>query len=117
MRECDSDTHPHIDAAVVHTLATCEWVKKGQPLCPTGDSGTGKSHLLIAPGTEAAMAGFQVKYTPTTKLVNELVAAADEKQLTKTIARYGRVGLSRTTELGHLERSSTGTTPSCCSRC
>ncbi len=28
-----------------------------------------------------------------TKLVNELVEAADERQLAKTIARYGRVDL------------------------
>ena len=27
----------------IHQLATSEWVKKGQPLCLIGDSGTGKS--------------------------------------------------------------------------
>jgi DNA replication protein DnaC len=53
-------------------------------------AGTGKCHLLIALGTEAAMAGFRVRYTLATKLVNELVEAADEKMLSKTIARYGR---------------------------
>jgi DNA replication protein DnaC len=84
LREFDFDANPNIDAAVVHTLATCESVKKGQPLCLVGDSGTGKSHLLIALGTEAAIAGFRVKYTLATKLVNELVEAADEKQLTKS---------------------------------
>lgn len=82
-----------LDPAVIHTLATCQWVKKGLPLCLIGDSGTGKSHLLIALGTEAAMAGYRVRYTLATKLVNELVEAADEKVLTKTIARYGRVDL------------------------
>jgi DNA replication protein DnaC len=41
---------------MIHTLAKCEWIKKGLPLCLIGDSGTGKSHLLIALGTEAAMA-------------------------------------------------------------
>jgi ABC-type phosphonate transport system ATPase subunit len=49
-----------------------------------GDSGTGKSHLLIALGTEAAISGFRVKYTLATKLANELVEAADEKTLSKT---------------------------------
>lgn len=39
------------------------------------------------------MAGFRVEYVLATKLVNELVGAADEKQLNKTIARYSRVGL------------------------
>ncbi|MGP4019242.1 ATP-binding protein [Saccharopolyspora sp. 5N708] len=94
---------PYIELSYVNALherrrrplldCVCEWVKKGEPLCLIGDSGTGKSHLLIALGTEAAMAGFRVRYTLAAKLVNELVEAADEKVLTKTIARYGRVDL------------------------
>jgi DNA replication protein DnaC len=103
LREFDFDANPHIDPAVVHTLGICEWGKKGQPLCLIGDSGTGKSHLLIALGTEAAMTGFRVKYTLATKLVNELVEAADEKQLTKAIAHYGRVDLLCIDELGYME--------------
>ncbi|MBT2540036.1 hypothetical protein J7E99_04775 [Streptomyces sp. ISL-44] len=42
------------------------------------------------------MAGHRVKYVLATKLVNELAEVTevtDEKQLTKTIARHGRVGL------------------------
>ncbi|MFB9628485.1 ATP-binding protein [Nonomuraea helvata] len=64
LRAFDFDANPNIDPAGIHTLAKCEWVQKGQPLCLIGDSGTGKSHLLIALGTEAAMAGYRVKYTP-----------------------------------------------------
>jgi DNA replication protein DnaC len=103
LRGFDLEANPHIDPAVIHTLATCDWVKKGLPLCLIGDSGTGKSHLLIALGTEAAMAGYRVRYTLATKLVNELVEAADEKVLTKTIARYGRVDLLCIDELGYME--------------
>ncbi|WP_327417504.1 ATP-binding protein [Streptomyces sp. NBC_01233] len=55
IRQFDFDANPVIDAAAIHTLAKCDWVKKGLPLCLIGDSGTGKSHLLIALGTEAAM--------------------------------------------------------------
>lgn len=103
LRKFDFDANPNIDAALIHTLAKCEWIKKSLPLCLIGDSGTGKSHLLIALGTEAAMAGYRVKYVLATKLVNELVEAADEKQLTKTIARYGRVDLLCIDELGSME--------------
>ena len=49
------------------------------------------------------MAGFRVRYTLATKLVNELVEAADEKMLAKTIARYGRVDLLAIDELGYME--------------
>jgi DNA replication protein DnaC len=103
LREFDFDANPNIDPASIHTLATSEWVKKGLPLCLIGDSGTGKSHLLISLGTEAAMAGFRVKYTLAAKLVNELVEAADDLVLTKTIARYGRVDLLCIDELGYLQ--------------
>lgn len=78
LRTFHYDANPNIDPAVINTLATCEWVRKGMPLCLIGDSGTGKSHLLIALGTEAAIARYRVKYTLATKLVNELVEAADE---------------------------------------
>ncbi|MEU0414318.1 ATP-binding protein [Streptomyces griseorubiginosus] len=98
-----SPANPNIDAAMIHTLAKCEWIKKGLPLCLIGDSCTGKYHLLIALGTEAAMAGYRVRYVLATKLVNELVEAAGEKQLTKTIARYGRVNLLCIDELGYRE--------------
>ncbi len=36
--------------------------RAGQPLCLIGDSGTGKTHLLIALGTAAAEAGYRVRY-------------------------------------------------------
>jgi hypothetical protein len=49
------------------------------------------------------MAGSRVKYTLATKLVNELVEAADDLVLTKTIARYGRVDLLCIDELGYME--------------
>jgi hypothetical protein len=68
-----------------------------------GDSGTGKSHLLIALGTETAMHECRVKYVLATELVNELAEAADEKLLAKTIARYGRVDLLCIDELGYME--------------
>jgi DNA replication protein DnaC len=91
LRAFDFDANPSIDPAVINTLAACDWVRKG------------KSHLLIALGTEAAMAGYRVRYTLAAKLVNELVEAADDKQLTKTINRYGRVDLLCVDELGYME--------------
>ncbi|UAK36124.1 IS21-like element helper ATPase IstB (plasmid) [Nocardia asteroides] len=104
----DFDANPAINAATIHTLATGDWIRKGEPLCLIGDSGTGKSHLLIALGTAAAEKGYRVRYTLATKLVNELVEAADEKQLAKTINRYGRVDLLCIDELGYMELDKRG---------
>ena len=93
LSDFDYNANPHIQPAVIAQLATSAWVAKGEPLCLIGDSGTGKSHLLIGLGAAAAMAGHRVTYVLAAKLVNELVEAADERQLSKTIARYGRVDL------------------------
>ena len=93
LEEFSFDANPAINPAVIGQLASCAWVKAGHPLCLIGDSGTGKTHLLIALGTLAAEAGYRVRYTLASKLVNELVEAADDKQLTKLINRYGRVDL------------------------
>ncbi|MBA3646890.1 MAG: AAA family ATPase [Pseudonocardiales bacterium] len=99
----DFEANPSINPATIHTLARCDWVRKGEPLCLIGDSGTGKTHLLIALGTAAAQQGFRVRYSLATKLVNELVEAADERQLARTITRYGRVDLLCIDELGYME--------------
>ena len=40
LRAFDYDANPNVDPAVIDTLATCEWVRRGQPLCLIGDSGT-----------------------------------------------------------------------------
>ena len=99
----DFGANPLVDAALIHTLAKGAWIKAGQPLCLIGDSGTGKSHLLIGLGIATAEAGYRVRYTTAAALVNELVEAADDKSLSRTIARYGRVDLLCLDELGYLE--------------
>jgi DNA replication protein DnaC len=98
----DFAANPNINPATMHTLAAGDWIRKGQPLCLIGDSGTGKSHLLIGL-TAAAEKGFRVKYILAIRLVNELVEAENDKALAKTIARYGRVDLLCIDELGYME--------------
>jgi DNA replication protein DnaC len=78
-------------------------VSKGRPLCLIGDSGTGKTHLLIGLGTAAAEAGHRVRYVLASRLVNELAEAENDRALTKVIARYGRVDLLCLDELGYLQ--------------
>lgn len=55
-----------------------------------------------------AMAGFRVKYVLAAKLVNELVEAADELVLNKTITRYGPLDLLCIDELGYMELDKRG---------
>ena len=99
----DFAANPDVPAALIATLARCGWVAAGQPLCLIGDSGTGKSHLLIGLGTAAAECGYRVRDVTAAALVNELAEAADDRMLTRVIAGYGRIDLLCLDELGYIE--------------
>lgn len=71
-------------------------------------SGTGKTHLLIALGVAACEQGRSVRYLTAAQLVNELVEAADERHLSRTVARYGRLDLLLLDELGYLQLDTHG---------
>ena len=103
LEDLDYTANPNLNPAVINTLAAGQWVAKGRPLCLIGDSGTGKTHLLIGIGTAAAEAGYRVRYVLASRLVNELAEADNDRALTKVIARYGRVDLLCLDELGYLQ--------------
>lgn len=90
------------------TLATGAWIDAGEPLVLLGDSGTGKTHLLIGLGTAAAEQGRRVRYVTTAALVNELTEAADSKQLSRVVGRYARLDLLCLDELGYVSLDSRG---------
>ncbi|MFP5070246.1 IS21-like element helper ATPase IstB [Pseudonocardia nantongensis] len=84
------------------TLAGGGWIDAGQPVVLLGDSGTGKTHLLIGLGIAAAEGGRRVRYATTAALVNELAEAADERQLSRVLGRYARLDLLCLDELGYV---------------
>jgi DNA replication protein DnaC len=67
-----------------------------------GDSGTGKTHLLIGLGLAACEQGRRVRYVTCAQLVNELVEAADDRQLSRVVGRYARLDLLLLDELGYV---------------
>ncbi len=58
---------PDLPPATLTHLAGGAWIDAGQPLVLLGDSGTGKTHLLIALGTAAAEQGRRVRYVTTAR--------------------------------------------------
>jgi DNA replication protein DnaC len=100
--------NPTISPELIANLTDPAWVRNGHPAILLGDSGTGKSHLLIGIGTAIAEAGLKVRYSTCANLVNELVEAADERHLSRTITRYGKVDLLCIDEFGYLELDPAG---------
>jgi DNA replication protein DnaC len=57
----------------------------------------------VGPGLAACEQGRRVRYVTTARLVNELVEAADERDLSRVVARYGRLDLLCLDELGYVQ--------------
>ena len=97
-----------VTPAQVAMLSAGTFLERGDPVVLLGDSGTGKSHLLIGLGVRACELGHHVRYVTCAQLVNELAEAADEKRLSKLVARYGRVDLLLLDELGYVALDARG---------
>jgi DNA replication protein DnaC len=54
LTDFDHTVLPDLPAATLAHLAEGAWIDAGEPVVLLGDSGTGKTHLLIALGTAAA---------------------------------------------------------------
>ncbi len=108
LAEFDLDAAPSINPATIATLAAGTYLTAGEPIVLLGDSGTGKTHLLIGLGIAACEQGRRVRYATCAQLVNELVEAADERRLARLVARYGRLDLLLIDELGYVQLDSRG---------
>jgi DNA replication protein DnaC len=108
LADFDLAAAPTINPATIATLASCAYLDTGEPVLLLGDSGTGKSHLLIGFGLAACEQGRRVRYATAAQLVNELAEAADERRLSRIVARYGRLDLLCLDELGYLQLDARG---------
>ncbi|MGH3365587.1 MAG: ATP-binding protein [Nocardioidaceae bacterium] len=103
LSEFNVDAVPSIQPAQLAALTSGAYIDAGEPVVLLGDSGTGKTHLLIALGLAACEQGRRVRYTTCAQLVNELVEAADERTLSRVVGRYGRLDLLLLDELGYVQ--------------
>jgi DNA replication protein DnaC len=103
LADFNADAVPSISPAALATLANGAWIDAGTPVVLLGDSGTGKTHLLIGLGLAACEQGRRVRYITTAQLVNELTEAADQRQLTRVVGRYSRLDLLLLDELGYVQ--------------
>jgi DNA replication protein DnaC len=108
LAEFDLSAAPSINPASFAAISSLSWVQAGEPLVLLGDPGTGKSHILIGVGVAAAEAGKRVRYVNCAGLVNELAEAADERVLSRVVARYGRLDLLLLDELGYVSLDAKG---------
>jgi DNA replication protein DnaC len=81
-------------------LTTCDFIEKAEDLIIAGPIGTGKTHLAIAFGVEAAKRRMRVFFIKAAELVRMLLEARDDRMLGHLQAKLRRVSLLIIDELG-----------------
>lgn len=81
-------------------LSSCEYLERGHDVVLAGPIGTGKTHLAIGLGVEAARRRYRVAFARAADLVRELHEAKDERLLGRLHQRYRKVHLLIIDELG-----------------
>ena len=96
----DFATADGVDAAQVADLARGEWIDRAENVLLAGPIGTGKTHLAIALGIEAARQRRRVAFHRAADLVRILVEARDSRDLGRLQRRLDRVDLLILDEVG-----------------
>jgi DNA replication protein DnaC len=98
-----------VPPATVDYVASLEWLRARENLCLIGPAGTGKSHLLVAAGQAAVLAGFKVKYTIAAELVETLYRGLADNTVGKVIDGLLRHDAILVDELGFAPLDDVGT--------
>jgi len=89
-----------VDAALVADLARGDWIGRADNVLLAGPIGTGKTHLAIALGIEAARQRRRVAFHRAADLVRILVESRDARELGRLQRRLDRVDLLILDEVG-----------------
>lgn len=89
-----------VSKPVLMELSSCEYITKGEDIVLVGPIGTGKTHIAIGLGMEAAKRRMKVHFVRAAELVRELVEARDERRLRRLHKKYENVSLLIIDELG-----------------
>lgn len=84
------------------TLSSLDFIATGQNVIMAGNPGTGKTHLAIALGIKACLAGYKVFYATVPSLINQLKESRSEKTLRAFENKFEKYDLVIADELGYI---------------
>ena len=99
---------PSLNKALVLELARSEYVARRENIIAVGNSGTGKTHIVLGLGLAACQKGLSVGFITAAALVHELIEARDEKRLLRLQRQLAGYKLLIIDELGYVPFSQTG---------
>jgi DNA replication protein DnaC len=91
---------PIIDRKLIETLATGEFIRRGDNLVIAGQSGVGKSRIIQSVGRAACAQGYRVRYTTSAKLLQDLTSSLADHSLPQRLRYYSNFDLLAIDEFG-----------------
>ena len=91
---------PTIDRRLIETLATGEFIRRGDNLVIAGQSGVGKSRIVQSVGRAACADGYRVRYTTSAELLYDLTASLADHSLPERLRYYSNFDLLAIDEFG-----------------
>jgi len=83
-------------------LKSLDFIEDGQNVILAGSPGTGKTHLAIALGIKACMAGYKVLFATVPLLINQLKESRSERTLGRLESIFEKYDLVIADELGYI---------------
>ena len=102
---------PKLDRAAVESIASLRFVDQHEDILFTGQSGTGKSHILQAIALRACEREILVRYARCVDLLDDLYAGLADGTYPKRLGRWARVDLLVIDDVGLGQVKRTGDEP------
>ena len=104
----DMESASGLDRRLIHELSLGQYISERRNIILLGKSGTGKTHVATALGVEACKQGVRTRFVTCCGLVNELIEAQDDKNLSRIIQRFTAYDVLILDELGYVPFSREG---------